>query len=141
MMTLMPSRRAPDEPTTEPTKDVVIRMSPMAHFASGFLALGLLVMITMFPTWGAVCMVLPILASVAIVRLRTVADRDTLTARTLLGSRTVGWDEVDGLRFDRTSWGRAHLRDGSEMLLPAVTFTTLPLLAAASGGRVPNPYQ
>ena len=34
----------------------------MAHFASGFLALGLLVMITMFPTWGAVCMVIPILA-------------------------------------------------------------------------------
>ncbi|AKK27018.1 PH domain-containing protein [Mycobacterium sp. EPa45] len=134
----MPSRRAPDESTTKP---VVIRMSPMAHFASGFLALGLLVMITVFPTWGAASMVLPVLASVAIVRLRTVADRNTLTARTLLGSRTVGWDEVDGLRFDRTSWARAHLRDGSDMLLPAVTFTTLPLLAEASGGRVPNPYE
>ncbi|KAA0103489.1 PH domain-containing protein [Mycolicibacterium sp. P1-5] len=112
----------------------------MAHFASGFLALGLLVMITVFPAWGAVFMVLPILASAAIVRLRTVADRSTLTARTLLGSRTVGWDEVDGLRFDRTSWARAHLKNGSDMLLPAVTFTTLPLLAEASGGRVPNPY-
>ena len=137
-MTSMPSRPAPDESTTKP---LVIRMSPMAHFASGFLALGLLVMITVFPTWGAVFMVLPILASVAIVRLRTVADRNTLTARTLLSSRTVGWDEVDGLRFDRTSWARAHLRNGSDMLLPAVTFTTLPLLSEASGGRVPNPYE
>lgn len=138
MMAPMPSRRAPDESITKP---VVIRMSPMAHFASGFLALGLLVMITVFPTWGAVFMVLPIVASVAIVRLRTVADRNTLTARTLVSSRTVGWDEVDGLRFDRTSWARARLRDGSDMLLPAVTFATLPQLAEASGGRVPNPYE
>lgn len=134
----MSSRRAPDVSTTKP---VVIRMSPMAHFASGFLALGLLVMITMFPTWGAVCMVLPILASAAVVRLRTVADHDTVTARTLLSSRTVGWDEVEGLRFERTSWARAHLKDGTELMLPAVTFAMLPLLAAASGGRVPNPYK
>ncbi|SBS79071.1 Low molecular weight protein antigen 6 [uncultured Mycobacterium sp.] len=133
----MPSRRTPDASTAKP---VVIRISPMAHFASGFLALGLLVMITIFPAWGAVFMVLPVLASVAIVRLRTVADRDTVTARTLLRSRTVSWDEVDGLRFDRSSWARAHLRDSSDMLLPAVTFALLPLLAEASGGRVPNPY-
>lgn len=134
----MSSRRAPDASTAKP---VVIRMSPMAHFASGFLALCLLVMITMFPTWGAVFMVLPVVASYAIVRLRTVADRETLTARTLLGSRTVNWDEVDGLRFERTAWARARLHDGSEMLLPAVTFALLPLLAEASGGRVPNPYE
>jgi hypothetical protein len=134
----MPSRRAADQSTTKP---VVIRVSPMAHFASGFLALSLLVMITVFPAWGAVSMVLPIVASAAIVRLRTVADRKTLTARTLLSSRTVGWDEVDGLRFDRSSWARARLRDGSDMLLPAVTFAMLPLLAEASGGRVPNPYE
>ncbi|MCX2930423.1 PH domain-containing protein [Mycobacterium sp. CVI_P3] len=134
----MSSRRAADQSTTRP---VVIRISPMAHFASGFLALGLLVMITVFPTWGAVFMVIPVLASVAIVRLRTVADADTLTVRTLLSSRNVSWDEVDGLRFDRTSWARARLRDGSEILMPAVTFATLPLLAQASGGRVPNPYE
>jgi hypothetical protein len=134
----MSSRRASDESTSNP---VVIRMSPMAHFASAFLALGLLVMITVFPTWGAVFMVLPIVASVAIVRLRTVADQNTVTARTLVGSRTVGWDEIDGLRFDRSSWARARLRDGSEMLLPAVTFAMLPLLTEASGGRVPNPYR
>ncbi|MBB3604866.1 hypothetical protein FHT40_004544 [Mycolicibacterium sp. BK556] len=134
----MPAGRAPDASTSKP---VVIRMSPMAHFASGFLALCLLVMITMFPTWGAIFMVLPVVASVAIVRFRTVADRDTVTARTMLSSRTVSWDEVDGLRFDRSSWARAHLRDGSDLLLPAVTFAVLPLLAEASGGRVPNPYE
>ncbi len=75
-----------------------------------------------------------------IVRYRTTADRDTVTARTLLSSATVRWDDIDGLRFGRRSWAMARRRDGSELSLPAVTFATLPLLTAASGGRVPNPY-
>ncbi|MGY4710098.1 PH domain-containing protein [Mycolicibacterium sp. CBM1] len=138
----MSSRRAPDSSaTTRNRKPVVIRMSPMAHFASGFVALCLLALIPVFPVWAAVVLVLPVLASVAIMRLRTVADQDGLTARTFLGSRTVSWQDIDGLRFDRSTWAHAHLLDGSELLLPAVTFATLPTLAAASGGRVPNPYQ
>lgn len=139
----MPSGFVPDpsSPTTEPSKPVVIRMSPMAHFATGFVALGLLALIPAFPTWGMALLVIPVLVSVAIVRLRTVADRETVTARTLTGSRTVRWDDIDGLRFEKSAWARARLRDGSDLLLPAVTFATLPLLTAASGGRVPNPYE
>jgi len=135
----MAARPSP-EPAAAIAAPVVIRISPMAHFASGFLALGMLVLIPLFPTWGAAALVIPILASVAIVRLRTIARRDDVTARTLLGSRTVPWDDVDGLRFTKSKWARAHLRDGDELRLPAVTFSTLPLLTAASGGRVPNPY-
>ena len=86
-------------------------------------------------------LVIPAVLSVAIVRLRTVADRESVTARTLLGSRTVPWDDIDGLRFAKSAWARARLNGGSEMQLPAVTFATLPLLTAASGGRVPNPYE
>ena len=52
---------------------------------------------------------IPILASVAIVRLRTVADRDSVTARSLLGSRTVGWDDIEGLRFTKSKWARARI--------------------------------
>ena len=33
-----------------------------------------------------------------------------------------------------------ELTDGRELLLPAVTFSTLPLLTEVSEGRVPNPY-
>ena len=135
MMQHMASGSSPE--TTAP---VVIRVSPMAHLASGFLALGLLVLIPVFPAWGEVFLVIPILASVAIVRLRTVADRDSVTARSLLGSRTVGWDDIEGLRFTKSKWARARLRSGEELVLPAVTFATLPLLTEASGGRVPNPY-
>lgn len=139
----MPSGSVPDPSpaTTRPGKPVVIKLSPMAHFASGFVALGLLALVPAFPAWGTVLLAIPIVLSVAIVRLRTVADRENVTARTLLGSRTVRWDQIAGLRFDRGSWARARLTDDSDLLLPAVTFATLPLLTAASGGRVPNPYQ
>ena len=120
-------------------KPVVINISPMAHFAVGFFALSLLVLVAVWP-WTAVLLLIPLALSVLIVRLRTVADQDTVTARSLLGSTTMRWEDIDGLGFVRSSWARAHLKDGSDVRLPAVTFATLPLLTEASGGRVPNPY-
>jgi hypothetical protein len=119
---------------------VVIRISPMAHFAVGFLALGMVALVFAGPSWFALLLVIPIALSAVIVRYRTVADRDTVTARTILASQTVSWDDVAGLRFDKGSWAYAELTDGGELRLPAVTFSTLPLLTEASGGRVPNPY-
>jgi hypothetical protein len=120
---------------------VVIRISPMAHFAVGFVALGLLTLVLAGPEWVALLLVIPVILSALIIRCRTVADRDVVTARTLLGSRTVSWAEIEGLQFGRSSWAHARLRNGSELRLPAVTFATLPLLTEASGGRVPNPYK
>ena len=119
---------------------VVIRISPMAHFAVGFLALGMVAVVFAGPSWFALLLVIPIALSAVIVRYRTVADRDTVTARTILASQTVSWDDVAGLRFDKGSWAYAELTDGGELRLPAVTFSTLPLLTEVSGGRVPNPY-
>jgi hypothetical protein len=121
-------------------KPVVIRISPMAHFAVGFLTLGMLAVILAGPPWVALLLVIPIMLSVVVVRYRTIADSTTVTARSLLSSQTVGWDDIDGLRFGRSSWATAHLRDGSELRLPAVTFATLPQLTEVSAGRVPNPY-
>ena len=119
----------------------VIRISPMAHMASGFLVFALLTVGPAFGAAGWALMVVPVLLSVVIERFRTVADAETVTARTLLNSRTVRWPQIEGLNFTRSRWARAHLTDESDMLLPAVTFATLPRLTAASGGRVPNPYQ
>ncbi|ULE35950.1 PH domain-containing protein [Mycobacterium sp. IDR2000157661] len=112
----------------------------MAHFAVAFLALSLLALVLASPAWVAVLLVIPIVASAYIVRNQTVADQETLTARTLLGSETVTWDDIDGLRFGKRSSAYAHLKDGRDLRLPAVTFATLPQLTEASGGRVPNPY-
>ena len=113
----------------------------MAHFAVGFLALGLLALVLAGPVWVALLLVVPVILSAYIVRFRTVADRETVTARTLLGSETVSWDDIEGLRFGKGSWAYAQLKDDADLRLPAVTFATLPLLTEASDGRVPNPYK
>jgi hypothetical protein len=120
---------------------LVIRISPMAHLASLVLAVSLLVFVPVLGNWSLVLMVLPVLSSVAIERLRTVAGPDTVTARGLLSSRTSAWTDIEGLAFNRGGWARACLAGGTRMLLPAVTFATLPILTAASAGVVPNPYE
>jgi hypothetical protein len=119
---------------------VVIRVSPIAHLAVGFFTLGLLIPVLAWP-WSTPLLLIPILLSALIIRLRTVADGQGVTVRTLLGSQTVRWDDIDGLRFHRGSWARARLKSGTELRLPAVTFATLPLLTEVSSGRVPNPYR
>jgi hypothetical protein len=121
--------------------DVVIRISPMAHFASVFLAVSTLILIPALGNWALGLLIIPILASVAIVRLRTVAGENTVTARSLLTARTVPWSDIEGLKFNRGGWARACRAGGETLLLPAVTFATLPRLTAASAGRVPNPYR
>ena len=119
----------------------VIRISPMAHIASAFILLWLVLLMPAFGPWGLPLLTIPVLLSAAIVRLRTVADENTVTARKLLSSRTMPWSQVEGLKFTRGRWARACLPDKSDVQLPAVTFATLPMLTAASGGQVPNPYQ
>ncbi|OCB61878.1 hypothetical protein A5677_11925 [Mycobacterium malmoense] len=117
----------------------MIKVSPIAHLAVGFVTLGLLIPVMLWPP-SAPLLLIPVVLSAMIVRLRTVGDDRGVTVRTLLGGRTVRWDEIDGLRFHRGSWARAHLKSGAELRLPAVTFATLPQLAEVSSGRVPNPY-
>lgn len=131
---------ATDSPQeTAPAPPLVLNISPMAHFAVGFFALGLLIPILTWPA-TAPLLIIPVLLSALIVRLRTQADSDGVNVRTLLGSRSVRWQDIKGLRFSRGSWARARLTDGRELRLPAVTFAMLPQLTRASGGRVPNPY-
>lgn len=119
---------------------VVIKVSPMAHFAVGFFTLGLLIPVLAWPVCAPL-LIIPVVLSALIIRLRTVADDQGVTVRTLFGSRTVRWEEIEGLRFHRGSWARARLKSGAELRLPAVTFATLPQLTEASSGRVPNPYR
>jgi hypothetical protein len=119
---------------------VVLRVSPIAHLAVGFFTLGLLIPVLAWPP-SAPLLVIPVVLSTLIVRLRTVADEQGVTVRKVLGSQTVTWDDIEGLRFRRGSWARARLKSGAELRLPAVTFSTLPQLTEISAGRVPNPYR
>jgi len=128
---------------TSPSADpepLVIRISPMAHLPVGFLALGLVTPVLIWPL-TAPLLLIPVLLSALLVRWRTIADTQQITVQSLFTSRSAPWDEIDGLGFSRGSWARAHLNDGEQLRLPAVSFATLPLLTEASGGRVPNPYR
>jgi hypothetical protein len=137
-----PASQTPAPQTPAPdAQPVVIRISPMAQFAPAFLAVSILVLIPAFGNWALALLLIPALVSVAIVRLRTVANRDGVTARSLLSTKTVPWSQIEGLRFTRGGWARACGAGGDALLLPAVTFATLPRLTAASAGRVPNPYR
>jgi hypothetical protein len=88
--------------------------------------------------WLAVVWLLPIAGLLHVVRTGVDADPAGLTTHTLLGSRRLSWDEIAGLRVRRSRIS-AVLRDGSSVRLPVLRPRHLSLLAAASGGRVPDP--
>ena len=89
---------------------VVVRISQMAHIASAFILLWLVLMMPAFGLWGLPLLAVPVLLSVAIERLRTTADADNVTARDLMSTRTLPWSQVEGLKFTRGRWARACRR-------------------------------
>ncbi|WP_234795443.1 PH domain-containing protein [Mycobacteroides saopaulense] len=121
-------------------RPTIVRISPMAHFMSGFLALGILAFVLYLPILAPLLAV-PVVISYAIYRYQTAVDTESVQVRTLTTVRTLPWTEVKGLGFDKHAWAHAQLVDGTSLRLPAVTFSTLPILSAASNGRVPNPYE
>ena len=127
-------------PPGSESPSTVIRISPMAHLASAFVGLWLVLLMPAFGGWGVALIAIPVLMSVAIERMRTIADDDSVTARMMLGSRTLRWTDIEGLRFTKSRWARACRHGQADVVLPAVTFATLPRLTAASGGKVPDPY-
>jgi hypothetical protein len=72
-------------------------------------------------------------------RVRTTVDPDAVTVRRLVGRRSVPWTEISSLRLRNRARVSAVLSDGAELPLPAVHVRDLPQLAAASGGRLPDP--
>ncbi|ANY09782.1 hypothetical protein AFB00_04135 [Pseudonocardia sp. HH130630-07] len=89
--------------------------------------------------WTAVLLLVPVAVAVWTLRTRTTVDPDSVTARTVTGSRSVGWDEVRGLRLGGRSSVSAVLADSSELRLPAVRVRDLPAVSLASAGRVADP--
>ena len=69
----------------------------------------------------------------------TTVDADGLTARGMFRSRRVTWEDVTALRLRTRSRVSAVSHDGSDVPLPAVHLRDIPLLAALSGGRIPDP--
>ena len=67
---------------------------------------------------------------------RTIADRDQVRTRSLLGGHRMAWSDLDRLEFRASSWAIAVGHDGRRMRLPMVRPRDLPRLVAASGGHL-----
>lgn len=89
--------------------------------------------------WFWLFLFLPLAVIGWVLRVRTTVDPDTVTTRSVTGSRTVPWDDVRGLRLGRRSSVSLVLADDREVALPAVYVRDLPVLSAASGGRFADP--
>ena len=88
--------------------------------------------------WLALVWLLPVAGLLHVLRTGVDADSDGVTARTMLHSRRLSWDDIAGLRSRRARIA-AVLRDGSAVRLPVLRPRHLSLLASASGGRLPAP--
>jgi Bacterial PH domain len=73
------------------------------------------------------------------VRVRTTVDPETVAVRRVIGGQRVPWTQISSLRLRNRARVSAVLSDGGELPLPAVHVRDLPQLAAASGGRLPDP--
>lgn len=127
----------------EPPSRAVFRVSPLVVLV----ALTFAVCATPF-AWAAPYLWLIYLIPVGIIvwtlRVRTVADPETVVVRRVVGGRKVPWSEIAKVRLGRarnpaSARVSAVLTDGSELALPAVHVRDLPRLAAVSGGRLPDP--
>ncbi|MGK8512018.1 PH domain-containing protein [Nocardia asiatica] len=110
-----------------------------------FLGVFILLMCVFFPFvgWPAGLwwlLLIPVAVLVWVVRTQTTVSEDGLDLRTLFGSRHLDWAQVKGVRIPKRGYVRADLTDGTEAKLPAVSYDRLRDLAAASGGRIPDPF-
>jgi hypothetical protein len=116
----------------------VFRISPLTILAALAFAVCAIPFASGAP-WLWLIYVLPVGAIVWVLRVRTTVDAEAVAVRRLLGSRRVPWSQISSLRLGDRARVRAVLSDGNELPLPAVHVRDLPQLAAASGGRLPDP--
>src|SRR3954468_1357093 len=89
--------------------------------------------------WTLVILALPLLAAAWVLRVGVDVDDAGITVRQMLGSRTVPWTELAGIRIGsrRSMW--LVPTDRTEIALPVLRVGDLPRLAELSGGRIPQP--
>ncbi|WP_280492664.1 PH domain-containing protein [Nocardia asiatica] len=110
-----------------------------------FLGVFILLMCVFFPFvgWPAGLwwlLLIPVVVLAWVLRTQTIVSEAGLDLRTLFGSRHLDWAQVKGVRIPKRGYVRADLTDGTEVKLPAVSYDRLRDLAAASGGRIPDPF-
>lgn len=83
---------------------------------------------------------LPLLFIVWVIKAETRVDEQGITAKPLIRpSKTVAWQDFQGIRFNKAGKAYAAAKDDSQFWLPGITFNSLPALAEATAGRIPDP--
>jgi PH (Pleckstrin Homology) domain-containing protein len=119
---------------------VQIRTTRVALIAVAFAAL-CLSPLAVYKPWTLPLFLIPIVIAGWVVRAGVDVDGDGLTVRALAGARRVPWAQVGGLEVRPRGAVAVVLLDGRTIRLPSVRARHLPLIAAASGGHVPDPAQ
>ncbi|MBD0024188.1 PH domain-containing protein [Gordonia pseudamarae] len=131
----------PARPATEVIAlPVSFHISKLAYFTIPLTLLVAVILAGASVVWLGWTIIVPVLLLLWIRRVRTDVTDTGLHVVHTLGEKDLPWDRIRGLQFPKWSSVRAVLDDGSRVRLPAVTFRDLPLLSAASDGRIPDPY-
>jgi hypothetical protein len=134
----------PDEPSpSAPATRAIFRVSPLVVLVALTFAVCATPVAFAAPYLWLIYLI-PVGIIVWTLRVRTVADAETVVVRRMVGGRTVPWSEIAKVHLGRarnpaSARVSAVLSDGSELALPAVHVRDLPRLAAVSGGRLPDP--
>jgi hypothetical protein len=122
---------------TTAQRRTVIKHSALAYLIVAFTAL-CCTAVVQSPALALVYL-LPLAGALYIARTATVVDERGVHARAVLGSQTIGWHELAGLRLDRSGAVYAVDTSGGQLQLPCVRSTRLGSLIAAGAGRIPDP--
>ncbi|MCF6505902.1 PH domain-containing protein [Blastococcus sp. MG754426] len=121
-------------------------MTPPARFRMSRSALLPVVILALcvLPTalvsaWTLLLLLVPAAVAAWVLRAGVDVGEHGITARSLLGSRTVTWSELSGLRLGERGELWLVTTGATEVRLPVLRVRDLPGLAAASGGRLADP--
>jgi Bacterial PH domain len=88
--------------------------------------------------WSLLILVIPLAAAAWVLRVGVDVDDAGITARSIVGRRTVAWRELAGIRVGARSRLWLVTTGRTEVALPVLRARDLPRLAALSGGRLPE---
>ncbi|MGY5885744.1 PH domain-containing protein [Modestobacter lacusdianchii] len=115
-----------------------MRMSRTALLPVLFLAFCVIPLAAASP-WLLVLFAVPAALAAWVLRVGVDVGDAGVTARSLVGARTVGWPELTGIRVGERSDLWLVTVAGTQVRLPVLRARDLPRLAALSGGRIPDP--
>ena len=120
------------------TSPARLRMNRTALFPVALLALCTIPLAFAAP-WTPVLLVIPLAATLWVLRVGVDIAGDGLTVRSVAGQRRVPWAEVAGIRVAPRGDLWLVTTRGTELHLPVMRARDLPRLAALSGGRIDVP--